>query len=165
MAIHCSVVRDMDDRNWGHCRPRILWSFMSRTVEPSPHDTIWKLGMTKGALVAFTIIVIAIGIGFVKQRDTTIKAQRAAEQAQLANRRLVQVVHQNRRLAKAGIIAAHALCAEQASIRASVRSSVQYLIGLERGTRQLIPGVSKQDILLQVSRQQAVLQAFDDLRC
>lgn len=110
---------------------------MKRVSEPPHAPLVWHLGMTKGALVATVLLVIAIVLGFFRVES----------------------------LSRRGEEARRALCAVKESTRQQVRAQVQFLADIEAGTRPPIVGISEADILQGIARQQRFLKSLDNLKC
>lgn len=145
---------------------------MTRVNEPLKEETVWKLGMTKGALIAVVILYVAVAVVVWKLKDTSdeahnaaVSAKQAAIQAQFVAQQAGHLAFTNQKLVKQGIQSKAVLCAQQKSLRASVRASVQFLVDVEIGKRVMPQGITKDDILVQIKRNQDLLSSFDGLHC
>ncbi len=108
-----------------------------RMSEPASSGVVWRLGMTRGALISVVVLTIAIGIGF--WRLEMVSAQ--------------------------GASAKNALCAVRQTTREQVRAQVKFLADVKTGKRPPVPGISDADILESIRRQQKFLSSLDPLDC
>lgn len=132
-----------------------------------------RLGMTRGAFIAFCVIFALAVIGAWRLQTIANNAKHASERAQESaqeakratatlrnttrlNRALIDQV---RRIALDGAKARLALCEQVASTRAQIKASEDYLADVATGRRPPIQGVTTSDITSSLRRQKMFVES------